>query len=392
MQLLRTTVLAAFISSVAVSPVLAFTSAEVAARLEQTFSHPKLANARISFLAADVPTGEIIYQRNAGLSLVPASNAKLAVTAAALLLLGPDYCFRTVVYVGGPVETNGRIAGPLLVAGSADPTADPGIFHSLAAELAKRGYRLASGLLVNRAVTASRGDSTAASRQLLLQALAKHGFGLCPGSAVFPTSTNTSMLIQHSSDPLGAIIVRVNKQSANSLADNLWRSIGWLAAGLPQRMPEFLRRFWAERGLPMAGVQFADGSGLSRNNRATAVFYVELLRYMAARQLEWPAFVGSLPVAGHDGTLADRFRRSPWRGHIWAKTGTMHDMTTLSGYISTSGGRLIAFSCLINNVAGRLNSARFLQDRACEILAALEGSAPAGEARAGLFPQKLSDE
>lgn len=375
MRLLRTVLFAASVGSTFASPGFPLTRAQVACQLERTFSHPKLAQARVSFIAADVPTGEIIYQRNANLSLVPASNAKLALTAAALLLLGPDYRFHTNVYAGGPVEADGIIAGPLLVAGSADPTADAGIFHSLAAELAKRGYRSAGGLLVNRAVTASRGDSAAVSRQRLVEALAKHGFGLSKGPTVFPTSSTTSLLIEHSSEPLGAIIVKINKQSANTLADNLWRSLGWLAAGAPERMPNFLREFWAKRGLPTTGVQFADGSGLSRRNRATAVFYVELLRYMAGRQMEWPAFVGSLSVAGHDGTLADRFRKSKWRGHIWAKTGTMHDMTTLSGYVATSGGSLVAFSCLINNAAGRLQSARFLQDRACEILAALDGPA-----------------
>lgn len=354
---------------------------QVADRLEQTFSHPKLATARVSFLAADVPTGAIIYQRNPSLSLVPASNAKLAVTAAALLLLGPDYRFRTTVYAGGPVDGTGRIGGPLLVAATANPTADAAIFDSLAAELKKRGYCWASGLLVNRPVTASRGDTGTVSRQRLAQALAKQGFGLSKEASLFPTSTSTCVIIEHASEPLGATVVRVNKYSENTLADNLWRSIGWLAAGTPDRMPEFLRQFWAERGLPMAGVQFADGSGLSRNNRATALFYVELLRYMAARQMEWPAFVGSLAVAGHDGTLADRFRKSPARGRIWAKTGTMHDMAALSGYVATTDGGLVAFSCLINNVAGCLNSARFLQDRACEILASLDENTPVAEGK-----------
>ncbi|MCX7599944.1 MAG: D-alanyl-D-alanine carboxypeptidase/D-alanyl-D-alanine-endopeptidase, partial [Armatimonadetes bacterium] len=369
----------ALVASLTLGRVFGFPPSQVAARLEQTFSHPKLANARIGFLAADVPTGSIIYQRNASLSLVPASNAKLALTATALLLFGPDYRFRTAVYACGPTDGKGGVAGSILVAATADPTADASIFDSLAAELVRRGYHSAGGVLTNHPVTGARGDSATVSRQRLTEALAKRGFGLSKDARVLPTSTTTSLIMEHASDPLGAVVVAVNKRSANALADNLWRSVGWLAAGAPERMPDFLRQFWAERGLPVAGVQFADGSGLSRNNRATALFYVELLRYMAGRQIEWPAFVGSLAVAGYDGTLADRFRKSPARGRIWAKTGTMHDMTILSGYVATKSGGLVAFSSLINNVAGRLNSARFLQDRACEILADMDAHGPAPE-------------
>jgi D-alanyl-D-alanine carboxypeptidase/D-alanyl-D-alanine-endopeptidase (penicillin-binding protein 4) len=360
----------------------AYPSSEAVRRLDQICAHPKLATAQIGMMVVDVATGEVIYRRGAMQSLVPASNEKMPVTAAALLLLGPDYCFRTAVYAAGEVAPGGVVAGPLVVAGAADPTANADIFKSLATELVKRGYSWARGLWIHNALTGERGDSADASRNLLAQALAAMNFKVAAPPQVVATSNTATLIIEHISEPLGRIIVTINKRSLNSWADNLWRSVGWLAAGSPERLPAFLRRFWAERGLPMAGVQFADGSGLSRNNRATAEFYVGVLRHMAQRPFEWTSFVGSLPVAGEDGTLCKRMKGGCARGRVWAKTGTMHDICTLSGYCTTLNGRLLAFSFIFNNVASCLDSARCLQDSACEVLANISDAASAAAPQA----------
>lgn len=368
-----TTALAALIVALLAPKVFALTIDQAAAKLQQIWSHPKLADARVGFLAADVTDGQVIYELNPTESLVPASNAKLATTAAALLTLGADYIFRTAVYAGGPVSSKGVVDGPLLVAGSADPTADGDLSASLAAELARRGYHGAGGVLVNRPLTADRDDSLQASSQRLRAALAKTGVAVVATGEDPPPQGPSSLVIEHASAPLGSIIARIDKNSDNALADRLWRSLGWLVAGAPDRVPDYLRDFWSERGLPMDGVVFADGSGLSRENRTTPLFLVELLRYMAGRRLEWPAFVGSLPIGGEDGTLAARFHKCASCGRVWAKTGTMHDIACLSGYVETDGGGLVAFSSVINDVTGRLQSARYLQQMACDVLASLDG-------------------
>ncbi len=70
----------------------------------------------------DVESGRTLYARNAGKSFVPASNAKLYATAAALDLLGPDYRFETRVYIDGVVDEDGALQGNVIVRGGADPT------------------------------------------------------------------------------------------------------------------------------------------------------------------------------------------------------------------------------------------------------------------------------
>jgi D-alanyl-D-alanine carboxypeptidase len=350
----------------------ALSAQEAAQRLDALWAHPKLRGSRVGVLVADCQSGEILYQRLAGASFLPASNAKLPLTACALLLLGPEFRFRTAVLAGGPLDSRGLIQGPLIVTGTADPTAGLDLFTSLSQALRERGVRGAKGLWVEGCLTAAPSDSPQASLVYLAQALTQASFSVNPaGPALLPDGPATPLL-EHLSPPLGEIILTINKRSLNAWADNLWRSLAWLAAGRPEAMPAFLTNFWARRGLELQGVYFADGSGLSRRNRATPRFYVGLLRYMYFCTLEWPAFSGSLPVAGRDGTLANRMRTSPAEGRVWGKTGSMHDLSALSGYVHTFTDRILAFSILMNDLTCPAASARYLQDQACALLVQIE--------------------
>ena len=53
--------------------------------------------------------------------------------------------------------------------------------------------------------------------------------------------------------------------------------------------------------------------------------------------------------AGVDGSLSDRFKSTDAQGRVWAKTGSLGGVKTLSGYATTNRGERIAFSILSNN-------------------------------------------
>ena len=72
--------------------------------------------------AVDLATGRVLYQRNAGIPLAPASNTKLLSTALGLLRLGPDYKFETRVLATRAPDAQGRLAGDLVLLGGGDPT------------------------------------------------------------------------------------------------------------------------------------------------------------------------------------------------------------------------------------------------------------------------------
>jgi D-alanyl-D-alanine carboxypeptidase/D-alanyl-D-alanine-endopeptidase (penicillin-binding protein 4) len=100
-------------------------------------------------------SGEVLYSRNADRFFVPASNVKLLTTAAGLAQLGPDYRYRTSVYVDGPVE-DGVLKGNLIVRGAGDPTIggveqrrDPTqVFRRWADSLRARGITRIDGTIV----------------------------------------------------------------------------------------------------------------------------------------------------------------------------------------------------------------------------------------------------
>jgi serine-type D-Ala-D-Ala carboxypeptidase/endopeptidase (penicillin-binding protein 4) len=111
-----------------------------------------------------------------------------------------------------------------------------------------------------------------------------------------------------------------------------------------------------------------DGSGLSKENRLTAQAVTDLLAVMYARHGD--AFVETLSVAGQDGTLAKRMKNTSAEGRVFGKTGYIAGTSTLSGYVRTKSGRMIAFSCLMNDVAsGDLWKAHQAQDKLCARLA-----------------------
>ena len=99
------------------------------------------------------------------------------------------------------------------------------------------------------------------------------------------------------------------------------------------------------------GVVLRNGSGLFDANRATPASTVALLRAMYRNPFAGAEFVAQLSVGGVDGTLRHRFRGWASTRVIRAKTGTLHGIAALSGYVIRPGGRwAIAFSAFVNGV------------------------------------------
>ena len=91
----------------------------------------------------------------------------------------------------------------------------------------------------------------------------------------------------------------------------------------------------------------ADGSGLSREDRRSAREWRSLLQAVQAQP--WAErLVGSLPLAARNGTLARRFGRTAAEANVRAKTGWIDEARSLSGYLTTAGGRPVVFSVIVN--------------------------------------------
>jgi len=144
----------------------------------------------------------------------------------------------------------------------------------------------------------------------------------------------------------------INKVSQNLHAEILLRLLGREkgTGGTVQAGIEVLHGFLNNAGISSDDYAFYDGSGLSRENLVTPRAVVEILQY--GSEQPWAAeFRDSLPVAGVDGSLADRFKDLDPAAHIYAKTGSLGGVKTLSGYAVTSKGERLAFSILSNNLS-----------------------------------------
>jgi D-alanyl-D-alanine carboxypeptidase/D-alanyl-D-alanine-endopeptidase (penicillin-binding protein 4) len=102
-------------------------------------------------------------------------------------------------------------------------------------------------------------------------------------------------------------------------------------------------------GVSPDSVILSDGSGLSRYNYVTVETLVSVLRSLAKNPRHAKSFEETLPVAGRDGTLANRMKGTIAEGNVHAKTGTISNVRAISGYVRTRDNEQLAFSIIANN-------------------------------------------
>jgi D-alanyl-D-alanine carboxypeptidase/D-alanyl-D-alanine-endopeptidase (penicillin-binding protein 4) len=181
------------------------------------------------------------------------------------------------------------------------------------------------------------------------------------------------------SEPLSEITKKTNKESINLYAELILRTLG-RERGEMAAAPEgtgrergddeaglAVIRVWLERaGISIKRLALHDGSGLSRLDLVTPETSARLLLSLSKTNAA-PVFKESLPIAGRDGTLAGRLKTLT--DNVSAKTGSLTYDNSLSGYLTTSKGRLLAFSIMCNDQTGRIDSIRLI-DQLVTLLAA----------------------
>lgn len=266
------------------------------------------------------------------------------------------------------VTLPGRLVSRRLVPRWGDPAGQIVIAGQIPVRSRGRGFELAAddparfAALAFRQALADIGitvDGKAVSRHFLPDRLES----LRSGPEAPETDSRDEPLATASSASLREAVRVVNKASLNLQAEMLLRETGLREARLGSREAGLasLRLFLAEAGLQPTEFVLMDGSGLSRRNLIAPTATVQLLAHMW-NSSHREAFVESLPVAGRDGTLDWRFRRSAARGRILAKTGSMSHVLALSGYAINEGGPTYAFAIFANNFGLASSSTQELVD------------------------------
>lgn len=111
-----------------------------------------------------------------------------------------------------------------------------------------------------------------------------------------------------------------------------------------------VREFIREIGLAEDELLQYDGSGLSRHNLVTPAAVAHLYHFMARQSRNAQVWRESLTIGGVDGTLRNRFKGTRAEANVRGKTGTINQVSALSGYLTTAGGEQLVFSMIVNGV------------------------------------------
>ena len=185
--------------------------------------------------------------------------------------------------------------------------------------------------------------------------------------------TGRRVLGTHISVPVAEDIKVTNKVSQNLHAELLLRLLGKELGrdGSLEQGTRVVRQFLIDTGISDQDFFFYDGSGMSMDDRIAPRAFTHLLVWVA-RQPWSGEFRATLPIAGVDGTLTNRFRNSPLKGKLWAKTGTLNEAVALSGYLTAASGKTVVFSVMANGNRPGSNAESVAVEKICEAIAATE--------------------
>jgi serine-type D-Ala-D-Ala carboxypeptidase/endopeptidase (penicillin-binding protein 4) len=165
-------------------------------------------------------------------------------------------------------------------------------------------------------------------------------------------------LAQLESPPFSMIAAKTMKPSQNLYTETILWALGEQLGNKSdskstsaERGIGVVRGFLNEIGVAPDGLIQYDGSGLSRHNLVTPAALVAVYSYMGKQSRYSAAWLDSLTIGGVDGTLKSRFKGAKTSGNVRGKTGTIDQVSALSGYVTTAAGERLVFSIIVNGVS-----------------------------------------
>lgn len=259
-----------------------------------------------------------------------------------------------------PVGTTSEInpANEKLIAKSSNPFSDSKNYYYISPYIKQMVYaeKFDGGYL-----TTKLPDAPAYLANSLRASMVKSGIpviGKVVAKMTDPNPEKREMITNYQSPTLSDIVFYTNQHSDNALAEATLRMVGFQKNG--DQTLESGRNVVVEhlksKGFDTNGLNYMDGSGLSRSNLVTPISQVKFLTNLMNEKY-YRSYFDSLPIAGQTGTLKKSFFGSGY-GQINAKTGTLNKVKTLAGYMKTNTGKTLVFSLLINNYAGSVDQVK----------------------------------
>jgi D-alanyl-D-alanine carboxypeptidase/D-alanyl-D-alanine-endopeptidase (penicillin-binding protein 4) len=363
------------------SPVLGF---EVTQALWMEAIDDAIGSRRVSVAVGDDEA--FLYRKAASAPRIPASNEKLLLSMTMYDTFGPGFRIRTSVAASG-IEASGAVQS-LWILGRGDPTVDSSTIATLARKIVEAGITRVRGRVlgstgyfrrdwdapgwnnvardyVNRptALAFERNDRAdperlaAATLTAKLRTLGVRVDGK-PGAGAPPNGLETIASVE--SPPLQRLLTRTLRPSDNFIAETLGKRLGAETRGPPGTIAKGAASTQAWTDDHGTDFTLNDNSGLSYANRVTTEGIVRLL-WFAEDQAWGPDLRRALPTGGQ-GTLRHRLRGVDVR----AKTGTLDDVSALSGWVKADAGTWVEFSILSSGMSKSTASA--IEDRIVVVL------------------------
>ncbi len=358
-------------------------------KLDSLLRDPMFETTQVGLMVYDLTADEVCYQHNARQLLRPASTMKLVTAITALDQLGPKYDFKTSIYYTGTIK-NHTLVGNIYCVGGFDPTLTLGDVTDMALSVQQLGIDSIAGKLVadrtmKETVDYGEGWCWDDDNPLLTplsigrknnflntfaEEVARQGINLENVRLVegqLPANARHLTTIRHN---ISLVLDRMMKKSDNFYAESVFYQT---AASVKRPLAKasdalgVTRKLLKRLGLNADSYRLADGSGLSLYNYISAELLCTLLKYAWNSPQIRDALWVSLPIAGIDGTLEKRMRKTAAEGNVRAKTGTVTGISSLAGYCLSANGHQLCFS-IINQGVMRSKTGKNFQDKVCAVL------------------------
>ncbi|HEV2613672.1 MAG TPA: D-alanyl-D-alanine carboxypeptidase/D-alanyl-D-alanine-endopeptidase [Gammaproteobacteria bacterium] len=209
------------------------------------------------------------------------------------------------------------------------------------------------------------------AKQLILQDLKNNQIDFKGEILEKMAPAGTQIISTHFSDPLSSIIRTMMKNSDDQIAAILLKTVGEHYYQEPTNWGKSVDALKAilkqNTQINLHNAVIVDGSGISRYNLISPDQISELLDIVFHDKTIAKPYIESLPIAGKDGTLQNRM--IDYKGKVYAKTGSMTGVESLSGYIQTKHHSVLSFVILMNNFSMSGQQASALEDKIAERLA-----------------------
>ena len=352
-------------------------------------SEPMLETSQLGIMVYDLTADSALYQYHHRQTMRPASTMKVVTAVTALDRLGGDYQLKTELYYTGEV-VDSTLWGSLYLVGGMDPMFGINDLRDFADRVRQLGIHTLRGSIVtdrsmkdelewgegwcwdddNPALSPLLVERRTDFLERMVTELTAVGIALDSVTTFEerpPLDAIPLAVCRHSIDEL---LLRMMKDSDNLYAECLYYQLAASFGHQPARAAHaraIEKQLVKQIGLDSSRYRFADGSGLSLYNYVSPELLTMLLRYAWKEPRIYSHLLPSLPVAGEDGTLKKRMKKTAAAGNVRAKTGTLTGIISLAGYLTASNGHELCFA-IINQGVLSGKEARILQDKLCNVL------------------------